>query len=61
VEDKMIKNLHCPICRKEIYSGIGNGCKMCGMAVEDKEEFCCKICFRKYSTINNKLSERNNI
>jgi len=49
----MQRILNCPICEKEIYSEIGKGCKMCGMPLENKDkEFCCKICMRKYKTIN---------
>jgi hypothetical protein len=54
VGDKM-KNLNilsCPICKKDVYSFAGNGCKMCGMTLEGSESFCCKICMRKYNTIN---------
>jgi hypothetical protein len=44
--------LNCPICKEELYSGIGKGCKMCGMILEDEDnEFCCKICMRKFNTI----------
>jgi len=43
----------CPICKKVIYSEVGYGCKMCGMPLENKNEiFCCKLCLRKYKTIN---------
>jgi len=54
VGDKMknINILSCPICKKDVYSIAGNGCKMCGMALEDAGAFCCKICMRKYNTIN---------
>ena len=52
VEVKM-QTFSCLICEKRIYSGIGKGCKMCGMSLENKnEEFCCKLCLRKYNTIN---------
>jgi hypothetical protein len=43
----------CPVCKKEIFSGVGKGCKMCGMIMESADAFCCKICMRKYNTINN--------
>jgi len=54
-EDKTKMNiLNCPICKKEVYSEIGKGCKMCGMLLEDEDnEFCCKLCMRKFNTINN--------
>jgi len=47
------KQLKCPVCEDEVYSGVGKGCKMCGMLLKDKEKtFCCKLCMRKYNTIN---------
>ena len=46
--------LSCPVCRKEVFSGIGRGCKMCGMVLEGSDSFCCKICMRKFNTINRK-------
>ena len=49
--------LNCPICKEVVYSGIGKGCKMCGMLLEEQDEFCCKICMGKFSTIN-KLIKR---
>ena len=42
VEDKMIQELKCPLCEKELYSGIGLGCKMCGMPLEKYKNFCSK-------------------
>ncbi len=48
-----MKNLNCPLCEEEVYSGIGEGCKMCGMALEDKtEEFCSMKCEEQHSKIN---------
>jgi len=48
-----MKNLKCLLCHKKIYSGAGQGCKMCGMILNDKgREFCSKICRTKYKTIN---------
>ena len=52
---KMKKQMSCLICKKELYSSLGEGCKMCGMVLDEKNKenkFCCKICMRKYSTIN---------
>ena len=53
--------LNCLICKKEVYSEIGKGCKMCGMPLEeDDNEYCCKICMRKHNTIlRNKLLKTN--
>ena len=52
VGDKMENILNCPICKKEVYSEIGKGCKMCGMILEEQnKKFCCNICMRKYNTI----------
>ena len=51
--------LNCPICKKEVYSEIGKGCKVCGMLLEDGDnEFCCKICMRKFNTINKLIKSR---
>ena len=49
VGGKMEMVLECPICNQSVYSGTGNGCKMCGMLTI--EDFCCKLCMRKHSTI----------
>jgi hypothetical protein len=49
----MKQELTCPLCNEKIYSGIGKGCKMCGMPVEDKDEFCSKICRNQYKKIYN--------
>ena len=48
----MSQVLNCPICKKDIYSETGYGCKMCGMILENDEDFCCKICMKKYNSIN---------
>ena len=51
-EDK-IKDKKCPLCYEKVYSGIGKGCKMCGMILEDKsKDFCSDKCRRKYEKIN---------
>ena len=44
--------LSCPVCKKDVFSGVGLGCKMCGMILDSTDSFCCKICMRKYNTIN---------
>jgi predicted amidophosphoribosyltransferase len=48
------KSMSCLICEKELYSEIGEGCKMCGMPLEkiNQEEFCCNDCKKKYEEIN---------
>lgn len=52
VEVKM-KEVNCPLCKKEIYSEFGKSCKMCGMIIEDKtKDFCSRICMSKYKKIN---------
>lgn len=48
-----INELDCPICEETVYSSIGDGCKMCGMPVEDGKEFCSKECGIKYALIHN--------
>ena len=58
VEVKMINVLNCPICKKKVFSEIGRGCKMCGMILNGPDSFCCKICMRKYNTINAGLKQR---
>lgn len=48
----MEQNLKCPLCQKNIYSGIGVGCNMCGMLLEDKDElFCSEKCSEIYGEI----------
>jgi hypothetical protein len=56
----MKDNMNCPICKKEVFSSIGKGCKMCGMAISGDEfgDFCCKICMRKYNTINRRAKNK---
>jgi len=51
VEDKM-NFKECPLCEKELFSSIGRGCKMCGMALEEGY-FCCEKCEIKWEKINN--------
>jgi len=60
MQDKLIskfeirKIMECPICDEEIFSGLGKGCMMCGMLLEDEQDnFCCENCKDKYSQINN--------
>jgi len=49
----MKKELKCPLCHEQVYSGAGTGCKLCGMPLEDQSrEFCSKICRKKYEKIN---------
>jgi len=53
----MKKEKKCPLCYEKIYSGIGKGCKMCGMQLEDDgREFCSKKCRIKYDYVNQKRS-----
>lgn len=47
--------LKCPICKEEVFSKAGRGCRMCGMALENElEEFCCIKCENKFEEINSK-------
>lgn len=46
------ERMSCPICDKELFSEVGEGCLMCGMSVDKGEFFCCKLCMRKYNKIN---------
>lgn len=61
-EEKMKQSLKCPLCYEEVYSGLGEGCKMCGMAIEKNKDFCSKKCEEKYNKINyivkNKINSR---
>ena len=44
---------NCPLCNEKLYSGIGAGCKMCGMPLNDKNKlFCSNSCKRKYKGVN---------
>jgi len=47
-------NLTCPLCKEQVYSGLGNGCKLCGMPLEDDKKFCSSICKEKYREVNKK-------
>jgi len=44
--------MKCYICKKEVYSELGMGCKMCGMPLENDGDFCCKSCKNKFIKIN---------
>ncbi len=48
----MKQTLKCPLCNERIYSGLGIGCKMCGMILEKTKRFCSKICKEEYKKIN---------
>ena len=49
----MNKNMKCPLCKEEIYSEMGKGCKMCGMILSNKNaEFCSESCESNYKSIN---------
>jgi len=48
----MKNKTRCPICKEDLYSGLGEGCKMCGMPLNSKEKFCSKRCKIKYKKIN---------
>jgi len=48
-----MKQMRCFVCTQIVYSEIGEGCKMCGMSLEDKDlDFCCEACEDKYGEIN---------
>lgn len=48
--------MNCLICKKETYSGIGHGCRLCVMSLENKRKtFCCGDCKDKYLEINDEL------
>jgi len=54
---KMEQNLECPLCNIEVFTGLGQGCKMCGMVLETTESkirgFCSNKCETLYEQINN--------
>ncbi|MBL7051924.1 MAG: hypothetical protein ISS01_02440 [Nanoarchaeota archaeon] len=46
---------NCSICHKHIISGLGKGCKLCGMhLIDQSREFCSKNCRSTF----NKIGER---
>jgi len=47
-----MKNIECPLCNEKIYAGLGEGCKMCGMALEKDEKFCSLKCEEKFAEIH---------
>ena len=49
--------MNCPLCYEKVYSGIGEGCKMCGMSLENAEEKFCSIKCKKIYKIINKFKE----
>ena len=49
----MQENMKCPLCHEEVYSELGEGCKMCGMVLENTDElFCSKECEETYGEIH---------
>jgi len=52
VEGKMKNQINCPLCKEELYSGLGKGCEMCGMPVDKEKKFCSERCLIKYKSIN---------
>jgi len=48
-----MKELKCPLCEKNVYPSVGDGCRMCGMPLDELDEgFCSEECKRKYKSIN---------
>jgi len=50
----MKEDMECPLCNEKVFSGTGNGCRMCGMVLEEGQDFCSDICEEKYGGINQK-------
>jgi predicted amidophosphoribosyltransferase len=48
--------MNCLICEKELFSEVGIGCRLCGMPLEEDDEFCCKDCSMKYVLINGEIN-----
>ena len=46
-----MKTKKCPFCDKGLYSDIGKKCKMCGMSLNLKENFCSINCERTYTNV----------
>jgi len=52
----MKEELKCPICHEKVYAGVGKGCKLCGMSLEDQSrEFCSRICRIGYGKIRGEI------
>jgi len=49
-----MEQMNCPLCKKEVFSELSKGCKLCGMPLESEdEEFCSSKCEKAYKKINN--------
>ncbi len=49
----MKQNMKCPLCKEELYSELGKGCRMCGMVLANQNgEFCSEYCRERYRFIN---------
>lgn len=54
----VVSEMNCPICEKQVFSEVGEGCKMCGMAMDEGDElFCCEVCEDKYTEINQRSED----
>ena len=44
---------NCPICKKDIVSDADRRgyCKLCGMVLDNEDEFCCQECRKKFMII----------
>ena len=51
-QNQMQEEFKCPLCEEKVYSGLGEGCLMCGMVLEEDKKFCSKTCEGKYIEIN---------
>jgi len=54
MERKIKIEMTCPLCEEKLYSELGEGCKMCGMPIENNKEFCSEKCKINYLLINMK-------
>lgn len=57
----MKTGIACPLCKEKLYSGLGKGCKMCGMPIEENKEFCSENCKLNYFLINIRERIKNEI
>ena len=55
--EKLKQELKCPLCKENVFSEAGEGCKMCGMPLKFLgERFCSEKCKKEYNQINRKLN-----
>jgi len=52
----MRDNMSCTLCYKEVFSGVGFGCLMCGMVLVDSDDnedvFCSDRCRETFDSVH---------